>query len=259
MKNKHYVVTSEMKKRIKNEMKRNGEKNTNISELLSIEPQSFSRILNGNSRLADDYLSDLCKHWGVRKEYLLCNDSVRTENDMFDKEVDEQYDRNKKLIDFLSTIGYEFERVYMLIISPADIIEHGKYYNIDDLCKVLLPYVQDTAQNIELFIDRARNMAAIDYGYHEKHWFNVYPDCITKLYELNALNEEVQNPIVDFYDNFLNSCYRISKNGVVVGYLKLGKFLLIADILERNTENLFTSLLDAFFYQNGAGVNAERL
>lgn len=256
MKNKHYVVTSEMKKRIKDEMKLNGEKNTDISELLSIEPQSFSRILNGNSRLADDYLSVLCKHWGVRKEYLLCMDSIRTESDMFDNEIDEQYDRTKKLIDFLGAMGYEVDSMHMLIISPADIVAYGSYCTVGELIELVIHYAYGAAEKIERFIDAARDMAVTDYGYYKKHWFNISPDIIPKLYELEK-NGKLTNDCMDFWLDCLHRCYRISKRGVVLGYLERTSFLEITDILERNTENLFASLLDAFFYQNGAGVYAD--
>lgn len=70
-------------KRLKEEAKRHGMTCPDMAELLgySLDGKQISAIYSGYRKLSDDRFATLSKTWGVREDYLRCNDDWRTDED----------------------------------------------------------------------------------------------------------------------------------------------------------------------------------
>ena len=250
MKKERIHVTSEIRARIKEEMKKNGLKNETVAEYLRIEPGTYSRIINDKIAMTSEHLQGLLKLFGVRENYLLCIDNYRTESDIYETKENQLTEEHRAMIRLLETFGYSFETVELLEITARDlagfkdmdkeldfIADHVIGCSPSDLINVL---------NNETINSPVHNVFEMSGGLIEKYLyphdrtnrkakvltfkkgsFKVYPD------EEGCYYESV------FYISFH---VKITKNGELLGYVKdLSDYM---NVLNNSTKTLFSSLLE---------------
>ena len=140
MKKERVHVTSEMRDRFKAEMKAHNQSGYQVAELLNVEPGTYSRYIRGEIDLSQDRLQKLADLWGVRTEYLLCKDDIRTIEEYLSRDDVNITERQRHVWETMTKYGYEFEYLYeneMPIIK----ISRGKmcygYLKSEDFVKVL--------------------------------------------------------------------------------------------------------------------------
>ena len=122
MKKERVIVDEAIRARIKSEMKLHGHTNEFIAEKLDIEPGSYSRKLNGSIALMPHDIKELTSLWGIREEYLLCKDDLRTDKDMIDYFSDLYHEEDSKIIELLNYYGYKFDFKSMIEVRIEDIL-----------------------------------------------------------------------------------------------------------------------------------------
>lgn len=238
MKNKHIAVNSEMRKRIKEEMKRNGQKNADIAEYLRMEPPSFSRILNGRSSLAQEYLKMLVELWDVRSNYLLCIDNFRTDDEIYRRKGEKRTAKTNAVRELLKVIGYETEEVELLVIKP---LEMAKLENIDEELAFIEPHIISDKKL---------------WDYVKKKVYIIRDDLPLPLepcqntefcFEVSGVIEKLDENCIEYLEyeivQYIGFYSRITENGSLVGYI--GSAHSFYDVITDTVESMFKSLLKA--------------
>lgn len=98
------------------------EKKLKRSDMLSIlhyeKEETISAIYSGKS-ISDDVIEILSNLWGLRIDYLLCNDDYPTEEDKYNFLLLKEQKEFLTAINYLKSIGYEFNVGVYWICSPA--------------------------------------------------------------------------------------------------------------------------------------------
>ena len=256
MENKHFDVTPEIKKRIRTEMKKNELTKTNesLAYFLDLSSTQVSRILNGQSSCSSEYLDKLAKLWEVRKDYLLCNDDYRTDDDIYAIKGKKLSEKNKAVRQLLELSGYKFEMVELLSITSGDIV---RLKDMDGELNFIKEYLEENSKtNIELIFRQLAKRKANASTHHifqlrggllKKYLFNrgadpqKYRTIQTDAGWFKILPDE--NGVCHEIIGFISFWTRITRNNELIGYVKyLDNYL---GILSENTNTLFASMLKA--------------
>lgn len=84
---------------------------------------SISRFCSGKELLPDSAIEKLANRWGVRKEYLKCEDDYKTHEELFMAACDKNYKRHSIQVRYLESLGFELALKYLLL-CPTDVIDH---------------------------------------------------------------------------------------------------------------------------------------
>lgn len=256
MRNKHIDVTPEMRDRIKAEMKRNKQANTNaeIATILNLTPTQISRILSGKSSCDLDYIKRLAKIWGVRTDYLLCKDDYRTEWDIYEIRREQLSEKNKAVVNLLELYGYEFEMVELLKITSADI---ARLKDANEELRFIKDYVEGNGKtDIEVVFKRFVHLKSATNAYHmfelsggllKKYLCRSSAD-LKKCKVIKVANRSlkllpddkgVYHEIIGYVDFWT----KITLNDELIGYVKNVDDYL--GVLSENTNALFSSMVKA--------------
>lgn len=105
------MLSPKMIDRFKTEADRNGQYDYQVAEYLNIAPQTYSRFVRGEYPIRNEYVEKLADLWGVRKDYLLCVDDIRTNEEYYDNHYERLSKRQRVIWEALPVYGYEFEYV----------------------------------------------------------------------------------------------------------------------------------------------------
>lgn len=236
MKNEHVSVNSEMKKRIKDEMRRNGQKNTDIAEYLRMEPGSFSRILNGRAPLAQEYLKMLVELWDVRSNYLMCIDNYRTDDEIFKRRGEKRTAKTNAARELLKVIGFEIEEVELLVINPVE-IANMEY--IDEELAYLEPHIIHDKNLWETVKKKA-------YSIRDGERFEIYRN-LEFCFEVSDVIKKIDEGCIEYLEyeisDYVGFYSRITENGSLVGYIRNTNSLysVITDTVESMVKSLLKS------------------
>lgn len=256
MRNKHVDVTPEMRDRIRSEMKRNKQTNINekIGELLNLTSTQVSRILNGKSSCALEYIEKLAKIWGVRTDYLLCEDDYRTEWDIYEVRDKQLSEKNKAVVNLLELYGYRFEMAELLKITSADI---ARLKDANEELLFIKNYVKGNGKtDIEVEFKKIPHRRSDTSSYH------IYEltGGILKKYLCRSGTDLKKCKVIEVADHtlkilpddkgvyheiigYVDFWTKITLNGELIGYVKYIDDYL--GVLSENTNTLFNSMLKA--------------
>lgn len=109
-------------KRLKEEAKRHNEKNVTMAYILSYKnANTISEFYSGNRKLSDDRYEILCKRWGVRKEYLMCEDEWRTAEDMLIGISIKDIESFRLSIKYIESLGYRVRDIMTMTLPVRTI------------------------------------------------------------------------------------------------------------------------------------------
>lgn len=116
-------------KRIKYEARKRRLTNEDMRELLCFaNVKSVSAVYSGTT-ISDSVIDILSKTWNLRKEYLLCDDDYETWQDKQNALLTNNQLDYTCVINYLKSLGYEFEINIYWICTPAAL--HDKYKIFD--------------------------------------------------------------------------------------------------------------------------------
>lgn len=216
MKKKPISVTPTMKERIRAEMKRNHQTDQDIADILYITRQQYSRIINGKYNLIPEHLKKLLSVWGVRENYLLGKDNIRTEYDFFHKIGLKSSEEHTAVTNLLSVYGYNIESVYLLAVSALDL---SRLYFMDEELAFISQHIVSHVDLWEIIAERARVMKNnreydMELFDDKKYYFEISDSLAEKI---KTENETLlENDILLYVDTLA----RIRKDGVLVGYVE---------------------------------------
>ena len=230
MKNERVRVTAEMRDRIKDEINKCPLKEYEIAEtVLYCRPGTFSRYLTGEITIHLDDIRKLAELWNVRKEYLLCMDNIRTDDEFTERLLGGGLSKRQRAIwNALQIYGYEFEYITEIAITPAQLHDIADTDNaLNELSKCILSQPGEWEQ----FKEAVNNPKSTIYNV--KHVFMIEEgNC--ELIELTAF--------VNYLDNYV----KISRNDVCYGFMNSIDFVKAVEFMEISVSNLF----DTFLYIN---------
>lgn len=108
--------------RVKHEAQNKGYTNQDIADLLHYSSsKQISPFYSGRQQFSDGQLEILSNALGVRKNYLLCMDNYRTDNDVIEGETELLKSKYQYTFSFLRSIGFVVEYVISDNLTPRDI------------------------------------------------------------------------------------------------------------------------------------------
>ena len=248
MKNERIRVTSEMRDRFTEERKRHNQKQKDVAEYLNVEPGTYSRYLRGEIDLSPETLRKLCILWGVREDYLLCNDNDRTKEDIINNANDTLNEKERLFYYLLDSFGYDTDFVRFFIVSPAE-MANTEYCGLFDFIE---PHIHTRRDIWEVFKNTVRDSS--DYiNHYSSQWFLVDHNFMDRGFSAFA-SEKMSNDDFNFILNHTHVCVKISKNGKLVGYIKRRNMYDIESILENSLTNLCETLFDRFVCMDNTGM-----
>ena len=237
MESRQIPISAEMKQRIKKEMAIHGQKNRDIADYLCMQPQSFSRIICGRALCAYEYLQRLANLWGIRENYLLCKDNIRTDNEFLIKIGSERTEKNMAISNLLKAYGYNIETVYLLAVSALDL---STLYFMDDELSFISQHIVSNTELWESITERAhvmKNNRECDKELFddEKYYFEISDALVEKI----KAEEDVllDTDILEYVDVLT----RIRKDGTLVGYIEKENSIL--KMMSDNAAQLFDSVI----------------
>ena len=245
MKKKPVRVTPIMKDRIRAEMKRHNQKDQDIADILYITRQQYSRIINGKYQLMPEHLNKMVSIWGVRENYLLGIDAVRSEEDMMKKRDESRSAMSKAERDFLKAIGINVEWCELVHFRISEIIKDKETgLDIDRMISFFDPYICEPRENWNRFKNLLDKMVQTYDSFYDRDFYFITSGLI--LVDINDIMMEVEEFGSDaqFYekiDKFPFYTYKIEIDGTLIGYCSLN----YNDVIANTVKALFSSLIDA--------------
>lgn len=109
---KKYMLSPEMRDRFKAEADKNGRYDYQVAEeYLHVTSKTYSAWMRGKNPIGEDYVKKLADLWGVRENYLLCIDDIRTDTEYYDAYHKNLSNRQRAIWEALPVYGYEFEYI----------------------------------------------------------------------------------------------------------------------------------------------------
>ena len=121
------TVTKEMKGRIVDETRAQGMKLKELADAISYHSKYLSNILNGHTEASSSIIYSIADALGVRIEYLLCIDNIRTENDFAELYGHENIRAHNCTLDYLNSLGVKTAGIPAVIPSGSELIEEEYY------------------------------------------------------------------------------------------------------------------------------------
>ena len=127
MKYKHKNITA-CGKRIKDEACKRNLSNEDMRCILHFaNVKNVSYVYSGKS-ISDNTIDILCNLWGLRRDYLLCNDDYPTDEDKYNALFLSEQIQYKAAIKYLNTLGIELDVNLYWICSPKAFKSNYKRY-----------------------------------------------------------------------------------------------------------------------------------
>jgi len=124
------------------EAKESNHNRATIGEKLGYSETSISRFYSGVTALNDTAFKKIIDEFKVRKEYLLCEDDFKTDEEMYACLNENDMSEYKKSLHYLETLGLEFKPVTTLRCSLTSLYKHFtevspfiKFSSLQDLQK----------------------------------------------------------------------------------------------------------------------------
>ena len=238
MKKKPIRVTSIMKERIRAEMKRNHQTDQDMADMLYITRQQYSRIINGKYQLAPEHLKKLLSTWGVRENYLLGIDSVRSDEEMWNAKDESRSALIRSEDEFLKALGIKTEWCELVHFKISELIRLRKSgLDIDKMILFIDSYICEPRENWIRFME----LLYEPYDNHD-YYFLTSGLLIEDLTEL--IMEEEPGSDLELYEKIYEYAFYTSKieiDGVLIGYCSSDFYNIIADTVK----SLFSSLMNA--------------
>lgn len=243
MKNERIHVTSEMSKRFKQEMRDHGQKGYDIAKHLCVEPGTYSRYLTGKIDLYPETLQKLSDLWGVRKNYLLCKDDIRTNGSFYSQKIADKAARDIAIMNLLKASGYNIELVELLAISPRDISE---FYDMTVETEFIEPYIIGNNDLWEFVKRTARDLKADKLApfSDSKFCFELSKGFIKN--QIEDIKEDPETGAYPFYDifDYVDDYARITENSALIGYVR--DYRKIFNLMSKTAVSLFTAWLESY-------------
>lgn len=184
-------------KRLKGEAQARGIKNPQMAKIIGYsDGRQVSPIYSGKKPLTDDRYEILSKEWGVRVEFLKCDDNYRTDADCLAGESEQRIKTALAAIEYLRSIGMCVKLGASSELVPARMIydsssEAGKKMFLDnDLVK----------EQLSLFNgDVYAMLNHIDDVYEHHYTITKKDNSITDDQFLNDIMHINDDPIICFY------------------------------------------------------------
>lgn len=110
--------------RLKMLAKEHGYTREDMSEKLNYSCGHISRFYNGSIEVPDNVASVLAETWGIRKEYILCEDDFKTDNEMYLYLNETSIKDMQIAMDYLKTIGLVLRPYTVLSCSLTALYRH---------------------------------------------------------------------------------------------------------------------------------------
>lgn len=110
--------------RLKQLAKEHGFTREDMSEKLNYSCGHISRFYNGSIELPDNVASVLSETWGIRKEYILCKDDFKTDDEMYLYLNETSIKDMQIAIDYLKTLGLVLRPYTTLSCSLTALYRH---------------------------------------------------------------------------------------------------------------------------------------
>lgn len=114
------VILKKQGERLKALMIEFGLHREDVSKLINYSLAQISYICSGERQLTEQSAKILSKEWGIRKQYILCEDDYRTDADCLAGEDKETRSRILANIEYLRSIGFSVDIQHNLTFSNME-------------------------------------------------------------------------------------------------------------------------------------------
>lgn len=114
----------EMGARLKWLAKENGLTREKLGEITGYSSGHISRFYNGKSEIPDNMAQTLSELWNIRKEYILCEDDFKTDEQMYRSLNESSIKEMKATMEYLKTLGIVFRPCTVLSCYLTSLYKH---------------------------------------------------------------------------------------------------------------------------------------
>lgn len=118
------MLHSKMGQRLKKLAKEHGFTREDMAEKLNYSCGHISRFYKGTIEIPDNVAQALSKLWNIRKEYILCEDDFKTDEEMYSYMNETSIKEMQAAIDYLKTLGIVFRPCTALTCSLTALYRH---------------------------------------------------------------------------------------------------------------------------------------
>lgn len=104
--------------------KENGLTREELGEITGYSSGHISRFYNGKSEIPDNMAQILSELWNVRKEYILCEDDFKTDEQMYSYLNENSIKEMQAAIEYLKTLGIVFRPCTVLSCDLTSLYRH---------------------------------------------------------------------------------------------------------------------------------------
>ena len=114
----------EMGARLKWLAKENGLTREELGEITGYSSGHISRFYNGKSEIPDNMAQTLSELWNIRKEYILCEDDFKTDEQMYWSLNESSIKEMRAAMEYLKTLGVVFRPCTILSCYLIALYDH---------------------------------------------------------------------------------------------------------------------------------------
>ena len=118
------MLHSKMGQRLKRRAKERARTREDMAEKLNYSCGHISRFYKGTIEIPDNVAQALSELWNIRKEYILCEDDFKTDEEMYSYMNETSIKEMQAAIDYLKTLGIVFRPCTALACSLTALYRH---------------------------------------------------------------------------------------------------------------------------------------
>lgn len=190
--------------RIKSEAHSRNLSNEDMRKILQFTNiKNVSYVYAGTS-ISDDVIEILHKIWGLRIDYLLCNDDFPTNEDKNNYYISAEQSQYNNAIKYLETLGYTFEINLYWICTPTALHKRYKEFSIYVACedKEYFDFcIKEKKSYSEKYIFKLKDYPIKEYGHYKNYFYDI---------------EDFMDDSNILFDKTKNNSSALFKNGIML-------------------------------------------